>query len=277
MNKNIECLVKACETLNISYESHHKTKNLVTVSINSHSHVFLNWGTPFNSQSVAQLCQDKDYFYSYFKNIVKSPKTISFLNPYCDEKYERYLDHKTIFEVILTVEVSIAYPVIVKKNRGSWGSNVFLVNNRCELEKSLLAVFNPNSATFDYVCLVQEKINISTEYRVIYFDGEYQFAYKKNTENASFSGNISPLHWEGATVSLVDENEEITLKNFCAPMFSNGLIPYCGLDVALDTGGNLWVIEANSSPGFDYFIRDQGDSMVVKLYESMLSNLIQKS
>ena len=56
----------------------------------------------------------------------------------------------------------------------------------------------------DYIALVQSCIDIKSEYRVIYLNKKLMFAYKKNNENATFTGNISPLHFEGAYAKIVE-------------------------------------------------------------------------
>lgn len=274
MNKNIKALTKACDNLGIPYQSHHKTNNLISVQLEGVPYAFVNWTTPLNSQSVMKLCQDKDYFYSFYKDVIHMPQTISFLNPYSDEKYAHYLDSATIFGIIEQVEAAFSYPLIVKKNRGSWGSNVFKADNRRALEKGLLDVFNVNSSSFDFVGLVQEFINIKIEYRVIFLNGEFRFAYEKSVERAEFKGNLSPLHWEGSQAKFVtDAADKEALIAFCAPLFAKLMIPFCGLDIAQDGQGKLWLIEANSSPGFDHIIKHEGDTLVVQLYEAILGHL----
>ncbi|MBE2221325.1 MAG: alpha-L-glutamate ligase [Anaerolineae bacterium] len=274
MNRNIQALIAACDRMGIPYQSHHKTNNLISVEVNGRSYPFVNWTTPLNPQSVMKLCQDKDYFYSFYHDVIQMPQTISFLNPYSDDKYAHYLESATIFGVIEQVEATFTYPVIVKKNRGSWGSNVFKVDNRRSLEKALLDVFNMNSSKFDFVGLAQRFIDIETEYRVLYLNGIYQFAYEKIVGEAAFTGNLSPLHWEGSKAQYVDDALFIeALKSFCAPMFDKLMIPFCGLDIAQDKQGKLWLIEANSSPGFDHIIKHEGDERVVQLYESILTQL----
>ena len=274
MNKNIGCLKEACIKENINYYQHHGTGNLISIEMPNKNYVFANWATPLNSQSIMQLCQDKDYFYSFFKDVIKMPETSSFFNPYSDTQYIKYLNQKTIFEIIRKVELKHDYPLIVKKNRGSWGINVFTVNDRRSLEKAVLGIFNIYSVSFDYVCLVQDQINIKDEFRVIYLNGEFQFAYRKVVDNAEFTGNISPLHWEGSKTEMVKDCELIQkLEDFCAPIFSKLMIPFCGLDVALDNTSELWLIEANSSPGFDHVIEDNGESFIIHLYQKILRSL----
>ncbi len=260
--------------MGIPYESHHKTNNLISVVVNGRSYPFVNWTTPLNTQSVMKLCQDKDYFYSFYHDVVRMPKTVSFLNPYTEEKYAQYLNGNTIFSIIEKIEAAFTYPLIVKKNRGSWGSNVFKVENRRSLEKGLLEIFNMSSSKFDFIGLAQEFIDIETEYRVIFLNGEFQFAYEKMMGAGEFSGNLSPLHTAGSKAQYVtNETIKKALNDFCTPLFNKLMIQFCGLDIAQDKQGNLWLIEANSSPGFDHIIRHEGDERVVHLYETILTQL----
>ncbi len=274
MNRNIESLVMACNNLGVAYNFYHTTKNLVGVVVAGREWLFTNWATPLNRQSVVQLCQDKDYFYNYYKDIVRMPKSMAFLNPYGDAKYERYLEQRSIYEIIESVEENLEYPLIVKKNRGSWGTNVFKVESRQELEQALLAIFNMSSASFDYVALVQEFIEIEKEFRAIFLDGELVFAYEKIVEGAEFKDNLSPLHWEGSRALFVTDNEEIeAIKRLCRPMFKKLVIPFCGLDIVKSRSGEYVLIEANSSPGFDHIVKHQGYEQVVGLYERILKRL----
>lgn len=276
MNRNIEAFIAACDRMGIPYQSHHKTNNLISVEVNGRSYAFVNWTTPFNPQSIMKLCQDKDYFYTFYHDVVRMPKTISFLNPYTDDKYADYLDSNTIFGMIEKIEAEFPYPLIVKKNRGSWGSNVFKVDNRRSLEKGLLDIFNMSSSRFDYIGLAQEFIDIDIEYRVIFLNGTYQFAYEKIMGASDFAENLSPLHTEGSKAQhVMNETDKGALIDFCAPLFDKLMIPFCGLDIARDKQGKLWLIEANSSPGFDHIIKHEGDELVVQLYEKMLKQLGQ--
>ena len=274
MNQNIKALTAACDRLGIPYQSHHKTNNLISVTVGGTCYAFVNWTTPLNPHSIMKLCQDKDYFYSFYHDVILMPQTSSFLNPYSEEKYGQYLDSTTIFGIIEQVEASFSYPLIVKKNRGSWGTNVFKINGRRQLEKGLLDIFNMSSSRFDYIGLAQEFVDIEIEYRAIFLNGEYQFAYEKRVDNAEFSGNLSPLHWEGSKASTVrDISAQNALKAFCAPLFTKLMIPFCGLDIALDKQGQLWLIEANSSPGFDHIIKHEGAEEIIALYEKILNLL----
>ena len=82
------------------------------------------------------------------------------------------------------------------------------------------------------------------------------------------------MHWEGSRAALVKNEEMIQqIEAFCAPLFESLMIPFCGLDIALDKTGKFWLIEANSSPGFDHIIRHEGFEPVVAMYQNMLRQL----
>jgi len=274
MLQNISALLKACDALNINYETQHDTRNLISITLNGQTVIFCNWSTPFNSHSVSQLCLDKDYFYHVYRSVINFPKTHSFMSPYCSENYFPYLKAETVTDIIQMVEKDFHYPLIVKKNRGSLGRQVFVADNKKQLEGAILSIFNKQSASSDYVCLIQEKIDIAKEYRVVYFRGELCFAYEKNIEDATFDDNLSPLHWEGATAVLTRDEEILSqIDAFCQPMFKKMMIPFCGLDVAQDKQGTWWLIEANSSPGFSHIISAGEEEAVVNLYKKMLLSL----
>jgi len=274
MNRNIKALVAACKRLGVEYSFEHETKNVVAVVVENKRYVFTNWATPLNVHSVAQLCQDKEYFYSFYKDVVQMPKSEGFLCPNIDERYKRYLSSSSVDEIISSVEEQFSYPVIVKKNRGSWGRNVFKVSSTEELERALLEIYNYKSASFDYVALVQEYIEIDREYRVVFLGGELEFAYEKVVDGAVCGDNLSPLHWEGARAQFVEDRALLEeFATFSKGMFAKAMIDFCGVDIAVDKQGQMWLIEANSSPGFDYIIKSEGEERVVELYEKMLGYL----
>jgi glutathione synthase/RimK-type ligase-like ATP-grasp enzyme len=277
VNRNLEILIAACQEAGIAYQRHHPSGNALSVTVQGKSYLFVNWSTPFNPHSVAQLCQDKDYFHSVFSDVIRMPGTLAFLDPSCEQEYQRYLVYKSIDEIVAAICEACSFPLIVKRNRGSWGVNVFKVEDVQQLERGVRQVFDRNSAAFDYVCLAQAYVPVASEYRVIYFQGRHMFSYRKVTEQAAFAGNLSPLHWHGARTELVTDQALIArLCRFCAPLFDRHMLPFCGLDIIEDTEGSLWLIEANGSPGFDRVLRGGATPQVTRLYAEMLAHLSER-
>ena len=264
-------LLGACKKLSIEFEILHPNQNLVKVKLSDREYYFTNYSTPLIPQSIAEIFKDKQYFYQVFRDIVKMPRTVSFISPYCDQKYKEYLRYSTIDEIIAEIENNFELPVIVKRNRGSGGNNVFKCFDLLQIRNALDCIFNVNSKNYDYVALVQEPINIVKEYRSVCLNQEQIVVYDKDISQAAFTGNLSPLHWEGAIAKQVSNDETIaSINKFIQPVFRKMSIPYVGLDIALDDHQNYWLIEANSHPNFDIFIRDNGEDAIVGLFEEIL-------
>lgn len=268
MNPNLRCLAKACAHQNVSFETYHHTANVALVA---GKHLFVNWSVPLLTHSVARLCTDKEYSYTFFKDKVRMPLTSGFLDLAVDDAYSEYLREDTSNKILEKIQTDFTYPVIVKRNSGSHGSNVYLCQTPADVRGALSAIFNRASSEYDYVALVQEYYDAHIERRVILLDGKVSFAYRKDVTGAVFKGNLSPLHWENAKGVLCSREEEQRMEQFLAPLFSTfpGL-RYVGVDLLEDSNGNLCLIELNGSPGFRVFIRDNGDARVVQMYGEML-------
>lgn len=278
MMSNIKMLIKACEQLGYEYKVMDESGNLVMVSDQNRCYPFANWTTPLNSLSVSRLCEDKQYFYQYFKSRIKMPHTQGYLNPECDPKYFNYLKFTNLEEIVQDIELNFNTPVIIKKNRGSLGTSVFKCETHSDIINALVKIYRKDLKIGDYIALAQEYIKIEQEYRVLVIDGELHCAYEKNIQNATYRDNLSPLHWDGAITKLVQDQALLEqFQQFCQPLFQSGELRYAGLDLAVDTEQNLWLIEANSTPGVDYLMRDCGEEIVIEWYKKTLVALFKLS
>lgn len=274
MLTNIRMLMQACKNSSIAYEILHPNQNVVKVKFGDREYYFTNYSTPLTSQSVAEIFKDKQYFYQIFQGVVRMPRTLSFISPYCDEKYLEYLEFSSIDKIITEIKKNFALPVILKRNRGSGGNNVFKCTDLLEVRNALDHIFNINSKNYDYVALVQEPIHIIKEYRSVCLNHEQIVLYEKDISQAKFTGNLSPLHWEGAIAKQIDDVHVMqAINQLIKPIFQKMAIAYVGLDIAFDNQGNYWLIEANSHPNFDIFIRDNGEEAIVQLFQKILEYL----
>ncbi|MCA6585805.1 MAG: RimK family alpha-L-glutamate ligase [Pseudanabaena sp.] len=274
MLTNIRMLIQACKNSSIAYEILHPNQNVVKVKFGDREYYFTNYSTPLTSQSVAEIFKDKQYFYQIFQGVVRMPRTLSFISPYCDEKYLEYLEFSSIDKIITEIKKNFALPVILKRNRGSGGNNVFKCTDLLEVRNALDHIFNINSKNYDYVALVQEPIHIVKEYRSVCLNHEQIVLYEKDISQAKFTGNLSPLHWEGAIAKQIDDVHVMqAINQLIKPIFQKMAIAYVGLDIAFDNQGNYWLIEANSHPNFDIFIRDNGEEAIVQLFQKILEYL----
>lgn len=270
-------LIKACNNLGYEYEILHESGNLVVVKNQGKSHVFVNWATPLNSSSVTQLCLDKEYFYQYFKSYINMQKTKGYLNPNCNQLYSSYVKYSGLEEIANDLEQNFDYPVVLKKNKGSLGINVFQCNESSEVVNALCTIYDLSSNKYDYVAISQKYIKIQKEFRSLFVEADLHCVYEKNITEAKFVGNLSRLHWEGAKAEIVlDKNFLERIEYFCQPIFENCELRYTGLDIALDTDDKLWLIEANSSPGLDYFVRDCGEELAIEWSRKSLLSIFCK-
>jgi len=275
MLTNIKVLIAACQDLNIDFEFLHPTRNFVKVIIKNKPYFFVNYSTPFNTQSNARVFLDKGHSYHLFKEKINTPKTVSFLSPFGEEKYKEYLVHRNIDAIVAEINNIFAIPVIIKSNHGSMGNNVFFCQDREQIELSIKQIFNVNSKDYDYVALAQEYINIANEYRAIIFNGELLLLYEKSKANAKFVGNLSPLHWEGAKAVQITERQLVSeIEEFIQPIFQEMPLIYAGADIAIDKNGKFWLIELNSSPNYSIFTRDNEERILIEMFKKMLRTLI---
>ncbi|MEH2253469.1 ATP-grasp domain-containing protein [Nostoc sp.] len=277
MLDNVSLLLQACENLNISYEIIHPAENLIKIKLNNKPHYFCNYSTPLINQAVAHLIKDKEYTYHVLKEKVKLPRTVGFLSPFCNIQYKSYLKFPTIQDIVLEIKENFEIPVIVKMNSGAGGHNVFLCQNIHEIETALKEIFNINFKKYDYVALAQELIHIKSEYRAVFLNKELVLLYEKDITDAKFTGNLSPLHWDGAKAKYINDPQILSeIANFTKPVFEELDLDYGGLDIVLDRDNQYWLIEINSHPNYSIFTRDNGDEPVLNIFEKMLISLASK-
>ncbi len=275
MLTNISLLLEACGELNIPYEILHPSQNLIRIRYGGEDYFFVNYMTAFDSGSLAQIFKDKEYTYQLLKYQINTPKTLSFVSPHCEEKYKKYLIFPDIESIVLEVNKNFAFPVIIKRNRGSGGNNVFLCKSREQIQEALEIIFNVNSKDYDYVALAQDYIEIAREYRAVFCKEKLVLLYEKDKSQADFAGNLSPLHWEGAKAQHITNSRIISeIEDFVKPVFAEIAIDYAGFDIALDTKGAYWLIEINSSPNYDIFVRDNDRQIVVTMFKGILESLV---
>ena len=275
MLTNIAILLEACRELNIPYEILHPSQNLIRIRHGGEDYFFVNYMTAFDSGSLAQIFKDKEYTYQLLKAHINTPKTLSFVSPHCEDKYQKYLSCPDIESIVLEVNKNFAFPVIIKRNRGSGGNNVFLCESGEQIKAALEIIFNVNSKDYDYVALAQEYIEITREYRAIFCKEKLVLLYEKDKSQAEFAGNLSPLHWEGAKAQHITNSRVIAeIEDFVRPVFAEMAIDYAGFDIALDTKGVYWLIEINSSPNYDIFVRDNDRQIVVTMFKDILESLV---
>lgn len=267
------CLQKLCQEKNISYSFLQNDPTFIQVHLAKQTFSFIQNTLPLNSSQTSLLCQDKDYTYKLLSQHLKMPLTQSFIDPNLN-----WPDSWSDLEVILNhIENNFNYPLIIKPNRGSVGKLVRACHNRKETKEALQNIFAP-TPDYDRLALVQPQISIKKELRVIWLLGQIQFIYEKKFQQATFFGNLSPLHWRGATAPLTcDLRLQTKLQTWLQPALKTLNLQYGGLDIIQDHQDNFWLLEINSRPMFTHFITHNGPQKVQELYHRTITFLEQQT
>jgi len=267
------------------------------------SHLFIANNSGLNDEAVRKICGDKFYTYLLLRDKINQPRTFSFIDPHADDIYEGYGNFDSNKEIIENILVNHEFPILVKANSLFRGLNVFKCNDYGRIATAVKNIFNKNSKNYDHVLISQDYIDSKKEYRVLVYNQEIMFIYLKNnvagrtgggtgvgtggghigdaTSNIriapKFVGNLSPLHWENSKAVLIkDQDLWNEIQEFIKPISSKLNLKYGGLDIIRDKNGELFLIEINTQPGFSYFVRDNTDEEVVKMYRKILGDLFKK-
>jgi glutathione synthase/RimK-type ligase-like ATP-grasp enzyme len=271
MLENIKCLINACDEIGVPYKALDSNKNFIAIGFRK-KHFFVNTTTPFNSQDVAAIANDKEFTYLLLKDAVQMPKTIGYVDPYVPEKFWEYRKEESLEEIADRTLEDFRLPVVIKRNSGSFGRNVFLCSDRKEIISAISKVFNHKSLYYDRVVLAQEKIESNREYRVVVIAGVVELVYATNFANVKFAKNSASF----PTADILESQSENfqRIQEFIRPVFSLLDLRWGGLDVILDKNGKLWLIEINARPHFNLFIQKNGNRQIIDLYKKALEKFL---
>ncbi len=271
MLKNTHCLIIACDELRIPYSVIDQNKNFITIG-EKNKFSFVNTATPFNRQDVASIASDKEFTYMLLRKAISMPRTEGYVNPFVEKKYKGYSKYSSYDEISEEIEKNFHFPVIIKPNSGSFGINVSLAESCGEVTQALGKIFNKHSLYYDNVALAQEKIDSKKEYRVVVVGGEVELIYETNFANVKFSKDKAKKVLEAKIVKGASL-EFKKIQEFVGPLFGVLDLVWGGLDIILDKSDKLWLLEVNSKPHFDFFIKHNGEEKIVELYKKALQIL----
>lgn len=276
-NLHIKTLIKVCEEERISWQFVSKDEAFIAVKIDSREYPFITTDTPLNSAMTARICNDKGYTFELLQDVVAMPRTLSLIDPDAPPPFQAYASFRNFEPMKEEILKEFTLPLIIKKNSGSIGTNVFKIDDEKRIIPALKTVFNRTSPVYDHVALAQEFIPIAHEYRVTVLNKEIILIYEKDISQATFTGNLSPLHWKGARAVVIDNKTLIArIKKFITPVFSKLNVIYGGFDIAVDNNDKLWLFEINQRPAYNYLVADNGDDVLKDVYRKILDYLKEK-
>jgi glutathione synthase/RimK-type ligase-like ATP-grasp enzyme len=253
MKPNIFWIAKAANNLSIPFRFIDQDK-VIGILDNNPNLYFAHCTTPFNSQSIANITKDKFFTYEILKNHINLPKTKAYLDPNIDKKFAKFLDFHSIEEIKSDILLHFGEKVMIKRNSGQRKENVFKCFNKSEIKQALHNIFNQNSKKYDNIALAQEVIDIKTEYRVFYAFGEIHLIYQKRTFE-----------------KVQDSKLKSSLEKYIQKVTELISVNFAGFDIALNDGDELILIEINSSPRLDLYIKkNHAEQEIINIFEKIL-------
>jgi RimK family alpha-L-glutamate ligase len=182
----------------------------------------------FNKADAIRLCDDKMLTYlSLSDKGIKMPKTIPGPLRYSKKDSDVFLKR---------IEANFSFPIVVKENYGSLGRNVYLVQNKSELEEFENRLsYSPR--------LYQELIasSFGVDNRIIVIGGKAIAWMKRKSDNGDFRSNIA-LGGHGEGVNL--PQNYIMMAENCAKILG---LDYAGIDILNGPEGEPILCEVNSN------------------------------
>lgn len=209
----------------------------------------------FNPSSAIEACDDKSLTYvRLLTSGIVMPKSM-----FAPKAFEAGADKSLLFDEI---EAKLSYPLILKECYGSFGREVYLINNRRELEEKDAEIgIKPT--------LYQEFIASSygRDVRINVVGDRVIAAMYREAKNGDFRANLT-LGGSMRKYECSDEEERIAVKA-CKIL---GL-DFAGVDLLFGEGGMPLLAEVNSNSQFINLYNATGVNMPLCLFEYIKSIL----
>lgn len=185
-----------------------------------------------NGSHAIETVKDKLFAHQILaENDVPTPKTMLVRFPF------------TNFDL---VEKYLKYPVVVKTLSGSFGSGVFLSQDKRELS-TLLGLVGGTNPKANIILQEFKEASNGKDIRVLVLGGMIVGAMERTSGDGDFRANIS----RGGTAKKIDiprDAQWIALKT--ASVLG---LKFTGIDLLYSDNNGFAVCEANSNPGFEGF------------------------
>jgi glutathione synthase/RimK-type ligase-like ATP-grasp enzyme len=266
-------LIKACKELKLKYEfvnSEHIGIRVFSKKKKPPAY-FIYRLIPFNPLDVERICRDKDLSYSIVKKKIKVPRWKAYHDINCTNLPANAPVFRSIRAMAQDIRKKFGLPVIVKRNMGSHGNNVFLCHTFKSIIESLRSIFDKRSDQYDYMAIGQQYIDAELHIRAVATPDKLLFAHTKELdENIALEevkeDSLLPCVYK----KITDKQLLKKIQRFLAPAFKLIPLSLVGADIAIEASGKMYLIELNHTPGFDKYINDVGDEDVINTFKKLL-------
>lgn len=208
----------------------------------------------FNSADAIEICDDKALTFINLKNTdINMPKTFSAPMTF-DKEYKDYT-------FVLQVEGSLGYPFVIKENKGSFGEQVYLVNDYHDAVEKIKTIGH-----CDFI--MQEFVESSKGKDVrIHVVGDKVVTAMERINEKDFRANIT----NGGKMRKYEptkEQQEMAL-NVCK--YLN--LDFAGVDIMLGKEGTPILCEVNSNAHFKNIYDCTGVNVADYIMEYILKKI----
>ncbi|MFA5449903.1 MAG: RimK family alpha-L-glutamate ligase [Clostridia bacterium] len=161
---------------------------------------------------------------------------------------------------INTVIRTLGFPLILKKNKGSFGLDVYLIASRQELIGKLKEFAGENM-------LFQEYLSGARDIRIYVAGGKAIAAAERLPQNGDFRANFA---LGGKMRSYNPSTQELTLAIDAANALG---LSFAGVDILLPKGGEPLVLEVNSNAHFKGLSEVSGKDIAGSIAEHIIEDV----
>ncbi len=139
----------------------------------------------------------------------------------------------------------VGFPVVLKPNTGTNGSDVYKAQTQHEYDDKLRALFETERAV-----ALSPFVEVKKEFRTTVLDGEVVLMYAKVQDSREdFRFNLS----HGARVESVSDDERARVAPLALAAMSAMGMRFANVDIVEDKGGSLQVLEINGGVAFEKY------------------------
>ena len=188
----------------------------------------------FNSSESIKLCDDKSLTYLRLRNKgIKMPKT--FFSPLL--YYHNILEDDTILDYIIN---ELSFPFVFKECFGSFGKQVYLINNKEEFIEKIKCV-----DCWPYIMQEFIKSSFGKDLRVYVVGDKCIASMKRENTSGDFRANIE-IGSCGSIYEINNEQKELAIK-----VVKELGLTFGGIDLLFDEDDSPIFCEANSNAYFN--------------------------
>ena len=211
----------------------------------------------FNSSKAIEYCDNKGLMHLMLSNNnIDMPKTI--LSPMI---FDSNLLNK---ERLIKAYEALGDSVIIKESMGSFGMQVYLINNREEFIKKVNKLCEKR---IEFIIQENIKNSFGKDIRVNII-GDKVIGAMLRTSSSDFRANISQ-GGKGEIITLTKEQEELALK-----AHKTLGLDFSGVDLLFGENDKPLLCEVNSNLNFLSFEKIWGESFSKKILEYILSEVL---